>query len=596
MIVPMKKVTLVCLETERENVLTNLRELGVMHMQPESHSVTPELLGIMDNWCAIQRGINFLSNIKLPQSYSTGALAISGHDMHREVLALIDEQHNLNKHLSSLQHDIAVVEPWGQFSIGTMHALENDGVFVYPCFSAVSMMNELKQRYNCVCEVIAGDKHNAHFILISDHALDCAALPLVTFPELSDLSKLRENELECQSRLNTVDARIMRMVSNKHILEQYFAETTEAVEFLTTRDNMSSHDKLAYISGFIPARDEQKLRDAADRYGWGLLINKPAATDPVPTLIELSPKFRMIQPLFKFLGLTTGYNEVEVSVCFLIFFSLFFGIIFTDAGYGVLFLIIGLFLKFKFRQEQFRLPINLFLFLSTVTIVWGALCGSWCGIEYGGIEWLSEPHNPELKNKHTELVCFIIAAIHLSVGHGLQMLKKPTIKNVLGHLGWVFVLWGNFLLATILIIYPEIPFPTAMFYLYGVGFPLILAFFIHWHEPAEVFSFPLETLSSFVDTLSYIRLFAVSVAGYYIAVNFNEMGINLIKTSPWLILLAVPTIVAGHLLNIVLALLGVLVHGVRLNTLEFSSHAAVKWSGLQFKPFKKNLPKQETIT
>jgi V/A-type H+-transporting ATPase subunit I len=595
MIVPMKKVTLVCLETERESALTHLRDLGVMHLQPENSGSTPELQSLTEIWCSIQKAVNVLSNVKPVPGFKAPVVTLTGRDIHQETLALIDEQQQLGKEVAALQNDLSVVEPWGQFSMSSLRQLESGGVHVYPCFGPVGTMRDIKQQYHCACEIISSDKHNARFVLISDSPIDHAAIPLVVFPEQTDLGNLRVAIEKCRTRLEEIATRFQCLAANKQILDEYFAETAERVEFYTNRDSMSNQDKLSYIDGYIPARDEQKLKDAATSYGWGLLLTKPGPTDQVPTLIELPKFFKMVQPLFKFLGLTTGYNEVEVSICFLIFFSIFFGIIFSDAGYGVIFLAIGLFAKYKFREERFRLPINLFLLLSTVTVIWGAMCGSWCGIEHGGFEWLSEPENPELKNKHTELVCFVLAAIHLSTGHLMQVFKHFTVKRLLGHLGWICVLCGNFILATILIIYPG-SFPLTMFILYGVGFLLILTCFIHWHDPAEVFSFPLETLSSFVDTLSYIRLFAVSVAGYYIAVNFNEMGVNLIKTSPWFILLAIPTIVIGHLLNIILAFLGVLVHGVRLNTLEFSNHAHLKWGGFQFKPFKKESPEQKTIT
>ncbi|MDD5728905.1 MAG: hypothetical protein PHV59_10105, partial [Victivallales bacterium] len=93
----------------------------------------------------------------------------------------------------------------------------------------------------------------------------------------------------------------------------------------------------------------------------------------------------------------------------------------------------------------------------------------------------------------------------------------------------------------------------------------------------------------------YIRLFAVGLAGYQIANSFNSMGKSLIgipELSWWMVPLCVLggalVIVLGQSLNIVLCLLSVLVHGVRLNTLEFSNHVGLTWAGIDFKPFRKN--------
>ena len=71
------------------------------------------------------------------------------------------------------------------------------------------------------------------------------------------------------------------------------------------------------------------------------------------------------------------------------------------------------------------------------------------------------------------------------------------------------------------------------------------------------------------------------------AQSFNGMGMQLWEASPWLIPVAILVIVFGHLLNVALAFMSVLVHGVRLNTLEFSNHAGIRWGGQAYKPLKK---------
>jgi len=85
--------------------------------------------------------------------------------------------------------------------------------------------------------------------------------------------------------------------------------------------------------------------------------------------------------------------------------------------------------------------------------------------------------------------------------------------------------------------------------------------------------------------MSYVRLMAVGIATYYIATAFNLLSWQLAQAATWLA--AVPVLLFGHGLNIALALLAVLVHGVRLNMLEFSSNAGVQWSGYPYEPFSK---------
>jgi V/A-type H+-transporting ATPase subunit I len=96
----------------------------------------------------------------------------------------------------------------------------------------------------------------------------------------------------------------------------------------------------------------------------------------------------------------------------------------------------------------------------------------------------------------------------------------------------------------------------------------------------------LSLINSFTDVVSYIRLFAVGLAGVAIADAFNAMAFSAGSRSIFALILAGFIVLVGHTLGVVLGPVAVLVHGVRLNVLEFSGHANVSWSGQNYKPFK----------
>ena len=101
---------------------------------------------------------------------------------------------------------------------------------------------------------------------------------------------------------------------------------------------------------------------------------------------------------------------------------------------------------------------------------------------------------------------------------------------------------------------------------------------------ADAFTVFLNTISCFGNVMSYIRLFAVGMAGLAISQSFN--GIAAGFHGP-LIILAVVVVLIGHGLNI-MCFLSVVVHGVRLNVLEFSGQAGLEWTGIAYEPFKVN--------
>jgi V/A-type H+-transporting ATPase subunit I len=96
----------------------------------------------------------------------------------------------------------------------------------------------------------------------------------------------------------------------------------------------------------------------------------------------------------------------------------------------------------------------------------------------------------------------------------------------------------------------------------------------------------LPLLGTFSDIMSYIRLFAVGLASYYIADAFNGLGVQLAHAAGWWA--GAPVVIFGHVLNLGLAGIAIFAHGVRLNMLEFSNNVGVKWAGYAYRPFTKD--------
>jgi V/A-type H+/Na+-transporting ATPase subunit I len=95
----------------------------------------------------------------------------------------------------------------------------------------------------------------------------------------------------------------------------------------------------------------------------------------------------------------------------------------------------------------------------------------------------------------------------------------------------------------------------------------------------------MNAVRTFTDIVSYIRLFAVGLATVAVADTFNGMALAWGFDNPLTGLLAALILVVGHLFNMVLAAMAILVHGVRLNVLEFSSHMDLEWAGIPYQPF-----------
>jgi V/A-type H+-transporting ATPase subunit I len=135
--------------------------------------------------------------------------------------------------------------------------------------------------------------------------------------------------------------------------------------------------------------------------------------------------------------------------------------------------------------------------------------------------------------------------------------------------------------------------PSPMWTVLAVGTALIVLFMTpiakfkdEWFNHVML---PLSLVSNFVDVVSYLRLFAVGVAGFEVAKAFNNMAADAASGGGFGYATAALIAVFGHSLNLALCAMGVLVHGVRLNTLEFSAHLGLQWNGFSYRPFARRL-------
>ena len=193
----------------------------------------------------------------------------------------------------------------------------------------------------------------------------------------------------------------------------------------------------------------------------------------------------------------------------------------------------------------------------------------------------------EASQDHVMTLCFLIGAIHLTIAHAWNILALAPDTKALAQLGWIGLVWSMYLFALNMVL--AAPLPGFFLPLLIASLLLILLFMTplskmkkEWIHHAM---FPLSIINCFVDVVSYIRLFAVGLASLSVAQSFNDMAMQLGWQKIWTLPIMALILLAGHGLNIILCALGILVHGVRLNTLEFSLHKELEWKGIPYQPF-----------
>lgn len=589
MIVKMKKTKIISLAKDRDKVLDTLARLEIIHVEVHQTKDSPDRIDIEQKLSQIEAVLNALNAQKPAHRKQDIA-----HDFNeapalfKKALTEMDKIANAEKKLNALLSAHEKLAPWGDFNQDSIKKLEKSHIFVQLCATNPETFKKIQETHTC--KIIKNTKKMIYFAVISNKKLDEFELPVVSLPHDTSLSQVEKQIQLCEAEIKNAQRALADLKPQIKLLKEYKEELKSERDFLLARDSMSGNETLLCICGYVPEPKICELRKYAQENGWGLVIDDPSPEDHVPTQIKYPPFIKIVKPIFEFIGVSPGYNEWDVSACFLLFFAIFFAMIVSDAGYGLLFLATAFILKFKFKKnEALKLSLNLFIFLSCATIFWGALTGSFFSIPSNYLpkfmKGINAFTNPESKDKNIQLLCFILAATHLSFARLWKAFILRSIKS-LGQIGWAFMIWANFFTISGLIVY-EANIWKYTPVLYVIAGILLLLFFVDWKNLGEVFNFPFSIVGSFTDVLSYIRLYAVGLSSFYIAMNTNDLGGKLMS-NPAIAVFGILLIFAGHLGNIIMSFLGVLVHGVRLNTLEFSNHMELQWKGFPYKPLSRN--------
>lgn len=592
MIEKMKTVTIVCLKNDQADALAALRDLELMHIKPLVFQPSRKLADVQRELDTLTRLINLLSGKKrsaVPaETLTVNDLIHRVKDLNHTVVRSLEELDQLSRIEEQL-------EPWGHFDPALLTAIRDSGMDIRFCAAPANRLPEVPAR--AVRREINRVGDHVYFVIISGEAL-AGDYPEVTVSFDRSLDDVRRRKEELNETIRAADDALSRLAHAAGMLEKKRIDVLDEEEFLSTLARMNGEDRLTTLTGYIPARAEDRLKRAALENGWAYRITDPDPDDlDVPTLINTPKWLMMSRPLLNFVGITPGYREFDISAWFLVFFTLFFAIIVGDGGYGAIFLIATLFIGRK-ADPSAKIAVNLLFLLSFFTLVWGFLTGNFFGIDPGklprfmqGIAFFTGPD----QQANTQFFCFLIGAIHLSIGHGIKLSAVLNSTMALAQIGWMAIIWGYFFLGSSLV--TGSVFPDAARYLLISGAILVILFSVPVKNVVKAVGGGLGALlgsvvNSFVDVLSYIRLFAVGLSSYYVAVSFNNMGISIgsagsgVAVIP-LIGVGALVIVFGHTLNIALCGLSVLVHGIRLNTLEFSGHVGLEWAGIPFRAFRK---------
>ena len=639
MIEPMKKVSVVLLNKEKEEALKSLRKIGLVHLE-KIEGASEKLTAFKEYSNNAMLTESILGEIKLPKQKKYSTPKLSNDDviaLCSEVVQKSERKKQLMEEISADTTELDRFAQWGSVSNEDLEFLNEKGI-------ALKLYEINADKYNLVDKdiqtiLVNNDKKTVRFLIVNGgEGRPEKLLPEafeVPFPRIS--TNLLEEEIrKDEKELDQIQAFYEEKAKYIPAITAFKKALESDIEFENVNAGMScekdrTENDLAWISGYVPTADLEVFKRYCADNEWAAAFADPEDEDTeVPTKLKNNKFVSLIYPLTDFLGTVPGYHEFDISGWFLLFFTIFFAMIFGDGGYGLLVAAVILLLMIKTKLSGKKVPaaFGLFLLVSLATVVWGAVTCTWFGIPSdmlpdwltglsipfisGAYEttqwhvpWNNDPSVYLTKDQNLQIFCFSLALIQLCVAHIKAAVRNAKDKKglkVLGDLGSLLQLVGMFWVVLAMVVngkvFPmlgnigSVPVGYIEVSLIAIGFAMSFVFANYegsvgasiLESCKNIISVLLGVVNVFSDIVSYIRLWAVGLAGAAISNTVNTLA-GPILGHAILFIAAIILLVFGHGLNMILNVLSVIVHGVRLNTLEFCTHIGMSWSGVKYQPF-----------
>ena len=633
MIVPMKKASLIILGDKKKEALNELKKLGLLHIEIAEGS--GEKLGrLKEKLSLLESTASILSERISKQTEQKETSPAEAFELAKRVSELLNEKKLLQGEEVNLANELERLKDWGDIDPEKLYRLADKKV-------KIALYEASKAEYEAIDPeittlVLDKTKASVKFLVIGEEneAIQSLKHLKIKLPEFSS-EEIRQKIVEIKQKNESIENELSVFAGCVKGIKSAIKACEKEIEFeiyaTGMKDEKMSETEekpitVAHFKGYIESERAKRLCETARANAWGLLLEDPTEEDKVPTKLKNNKFVSLIYPLTDFLGTVPGYFEYDISGWFLGFILIFFGMIFGDGIYGLLITAVAAIPIIKSLASG-KKPSPMFLLMGLFglsTMLWGLLTCTWCGLPAEQLpNWLQKLSVPVISNvyadklwqpfwtsgdiglttsQNLQIFCFTLALVQLSVAHIKGAVRNRKSLKMLGDIGSILQLIGIYYLVLSLVVNPEvfsfslviagIPVGTVAIALIGVGF--VVSFIFANYEGsvvksilaslADIVSVLLGVVNVFSDIVSYIRLWAVGLAGAAISATVNELAGPMLGDFMFLIL-AIVLLVFGHGLNMILNILSVIVHGIRLNTLEFSSHLDMSWSGHKFKPF-----------
>ena len=610
----MTKYSFILLSGEKEDFLEKIQELGVVDITRSVKPIDTESNEMLAEASRAKKVLEFLEAVDFKEDADLEKISKATVSIDSDPVTYVEE---IRKRIESLRADLSAAkkqvmarEPWGDYDKKALDSLSDLGYTVRyyavdakrydPAWESAYPLQKVKEDGKKIWFVTIAPADEEYIFPLNE-----LAAPEGTYAEAVAETERIENEIVlCKAGLlnakDYIPAIKETYTGHLTVLDRYLADSAA---------EGAAEDHVAVFTGFAPSENDELLAEEFDKIGVLYIKSDAIEEDNPPIKLKNNWFTRQFEVFTSMYGMPV-YSEFDPTPVVAPFYLLFFSMCLGDAGYGIALLLFGLLLnKGLVKISMFEGLGSIISLLGAGTILVGTVLGTFFGMSLYDATWVPEwlksimivgdVQIPGLGTFNIQMLLAVgIGIFHICLAMIIKAVcytRRFGLKNNLATWGWTLLIVGGVVLAALgmgKMLSPEV----LRWSIITVGVLSALGIYI-FNTPGRN---PLTNIGAGLwdtynmatgllgDVLSYIRLFALGLAGGMLGQAFNNLaemvrGDSVISLVPFVVIL-----IFGHVLNLLMSSLGAFVHPMRLTFVEYFKNVGYEGRGAAYNPLTKD--------
>ena len=587
MVTEMTKYDFILMSGDADAFLEKLQAVGVMDITRSLKPIDEKSEKMSAHAEIYRKALSFLKAVEKADDPGQKPT-----DFAVEVMETVRAKEAIEAQLPQLRKEADDLVPWGRFDKTGFEKLKENGLNLH-FYKAKAIDPAWKEQY--ALSEISNVGGYSYFVVVSD--ADEFDFPVKELPApQSDYAAMEQQIADLEAQLKQKEHRLAQLKWHEPMLQAELDKTLSKLDLHLAHASgeKTAEDYITIFEGFAPKENEPALHDMLEHENVFYLVDKAKSDDNPPIKLKNNKFVSMFELLTDMYG-RPKYDEFDPTVFISIFFMLFFAFCMGDAGYGLVLILASLGLR-KVLGKIAPLGITLGIATTVVGLLFHTFFSTdmltWTCIPDGVKRFMLPSQIAGFDG--TMVLAILVGIVHICLAMIVKTYQSTKVKgfaNSLGTWGWTLLIVGGVIVGGLALM-GVMDKALTKWIVIVIGCLSALGIFflndLHRNPLLNVGSGLWETYNTVTgllgDVLSYLRLYALGLAGAKLGEAFNAIGLQALGDGGvnWVFFILI--VVVGHVLNIAMCVLGAFVHPLRLNFLEFFKNSGYEGSGRRYNP------------